>query len=432
MLGRSKKSGFLSLIGAAAALSVLCLGADIATAGTHLKGAVGSAPMFAPPAVMHGVLNTQTTISADLNGDALPDLVTGATIYDPARQGIFDVVVTQMNLGSTLYGRPVQTTLDTEHAGNGIDAVAAGDINRDGKADVVVGIMDVFARTRNIGVVLGHGDGRFDRPRWYAPSPSGLPPGPRVHSLALADVNRDGRLDIIVEGAGPTQRQMSVLRGRGDGTFRSPLLSAALPLAGDVMGVLVGDMDGDAIPDLVLPEQLGNTNYSAMIVHIEHGKGDGSFAEASQLSTDTNPARSQLVDVNNDGRLDLVLSGWGGTDGGRGGLFVYRGSGAGTIESPAYYPITAADLVAADFNHDGNVDIATGTQSADGTKIFAEFRDGDGTGAFPMSPTVTLRTKGYMSLGVDVDKDLRIDLVTQVVTAPGERSKIAIYRNTTP
>ena len=432
MLGGFQKSGYLTLVGAALAASLICLCAGVATAATHLPRAVGPAPTFAPPAVMRGVLNTQTTVSADLNGDGLPDLVTGATIYDPARQGIFDVVVTQMNLGSTLYGPPIQTILDAEHAGNGIDAVAAGDLNRDGKADVVVGIMDVFARTKNIAVVLGRGDGRFGQPRWYAPSPSGLPPGPRVHSLALADVNRDGSLDIVVEGAGRSERQMAVLRGRGDGTFRSPLLSVGLPLAGDVMAVLVGNMDGDAIPDLVLPEQIGNSDYSAMIVHIEHGNGDGTFVEASQLPTDTNPARSQLADLNNDGRLDLVATGWGGTDGGRGGLFVYRGSGVGTLAEPVYYPIDAVDLVAADFNHDGYIDIATGGQSADGMKIFAEFRDGDGSGAFPMSPTLSLRTKGYMSLGVDVDNDGRIDLITQVVTRPGERSKIAVYRNTTP
>jgi len=422
----------ITMLCAVSAVCLLSATSGFASASTLRPHTQGPAPTFASPVVMRGVLNTQTTISADLNGDGLMDLVTGATIYDPNRAGIFDVVVTQMNLGSLQYGPAVQTILGPQHAGNGIDAIAAGDLNHDGKADIVVGVMDVFAMQKNIAVVLSRGDGRFSRPQWYAPSPPNFPPGPRVHSLALADASGDGALDIIVEGAGSTQRQMSVLRGRGDGTFMTPVLSAPLPLAGDVMAVLVADMDHDGIADLVIPEQLGNSDFSYMTIHVEHGNGNGTFVESSQISTDTNPARSQLVDIDNNGRPDLVLSGWGGTDGGRGGVFVYRSNADGSLNSPAYYPIDAVDLVAADFNHDGYVDIATGGQNAAGTRIVAEFRDGDGSGIFPLKPTTTIGTKGYMALGFDVDGDRLPDLITQVVTAPGAHSKIAIYRNATP
>jgi len=198
------------------------------------------------------------------------------------------------------------------------------------------------------------------------------------------------------------------------------------------MSVLVGDMNGDGIADLVLPEQLGNSDFSEMTVHVERGKGDGTFVEASQISVDTNPARSFLVDVNNDRRLDLVSSGWGGTDGGRGGLFVFLASQNGSLNTPEYLPVSAVDLVGADFNGDGNVDLASGAQSIDGTRIYADFRDGDGSGAFGVSPTLRLRTRGYMVLGADFNADGRPDLITQVVTPPGVRSKIAIYPNMTP
>jgi hypothetical protein len=113
-------------------------------------------------------------------------------------------------------------------------------------------------------------------------------------------------------------------------------------------------------------------------------------------------------------------------------VFVFPGNPNGTLAAPGYLPIQAVGLSVADFNHDGNVDIATGSTNVSGSKTFAEIRSGDGSGAFPIMPTTRFQTRWYMVRAADVDGDGKPDLLTQVAGPPGSPARIGLYRNTTP
>jgi hypothetical protein len=119
------------------------------------------------------------------------------------------------------------------------DAVVLGDLNRDGKLDLVVAseYATSSVTTGSVGVLLGNGDGTFQA----AVSTSTPTPLGGIRSLALADFDGDGKLDLAV-GAGNV-----LLLGNGDGTFQTPVvLGAGGP------GIAVGDFNRDGKPDLAV------------------------------------------------------------------------------------------------------------------------------------------------------------------------------------
>jgi hypothetical protein len=112
-------------------------------------------------------------------------------------------------------------------------SIALGDVNGDGRLDVLVGNGIRNGTNNTVGVLLGVGDGTFQ-------AAVSTPVVPFVGQIALADFNHDGRLDIAAGGG-------SMLLGNGDGTFKPPI-----SLVDSGSGVAVGDFNGDGRPDLAI------------------------------------------------------------------------------------------------------------------------------------------------------------------------------------
>src|SRR5207248_3170830 len=147
----------------------------------------------------------------------------------------------------------------------------------DGKQDLAV----TNFSDNNVSVLLGKGDGTFAAPVSFAA-------GKSPTSVAMADFNGDGKPDLAVANGG--DRNVSVLLGNGDGTFGPAVNFAA---DGYPYYVRVADFNGDGHPDLVVAD--GTAGFSpSQTVSVLLGKGDGTFRSAVNFGVGTNP-RSVVV-----------------------------------------------------------------------------------------------------------------------------------------
>src|SRR5439155_755754 len=149
--------------------------------------------------------------------------------------------------------------------------VAVGDLDGDGRPDLVT------ANTggNNVSVLLGRGDGTFAAQQ-AAPAPAR---GLRPFAVAVADVNGDGRRDLITANKGDST--VSVLLGNGDGSFRPQQTFA---VGRGVDAVTVADVNGDHKPDIVAAN-LGDGTVSVLV-----GNGDGSFGPQQTFATGSQPS----------------------------------------------------------------------------------------------------------------------------------------------
>ena len=287
-------------------------------------------------------------------------------------------------------------------------SVAVTDLNGDGKPDLIVANKGTYGHPGSVSVLLGNGDGTFQAPMNY--NLGGYPV-----SVAVADVNGDGRPDIIVANL----IDVAVLLGNSDGTF-SARRALTLYSTGFLQpnSVAVADVNGDGRPDLVV-------TYSGSMskpgnVSVLLGNGDGTFQPPVSFAAGTDPRSVAVADVNGDGRPDLVVADYG-VGGSGGGVSVLLGNGNGTFQ-PALNQMAGMypDSVAiADVNGDGRPDLVVGN-----AWDFSNVRVllGNGNGTFQPAQNLTMASRVTSVAIADVNGDGRPDLV---VTTHGNRSPIS-------
>ena len=257
--------------------------------------------------------------SADLDNDGDLDLVVGNGAQ----------LVVMRNNGSGVF-----TSLRGFPTGDDVRTIVPADINGDGNLDVVV----ACASSGSVFVHFGQGDCTF--------SPTGgsffnvsAPVG-----VAVGDVDGDGDLDYVTASA---QSNKAFVRfNDGTGAFTAV---TALTVGFQPNGIALGDLNGDGALDVVT----ANQNSSNVSVLLNTNAGTGAFQAATTINTNNIPTDVKLGDVDGDGDLDLVASGYTRDVRLNNGSGVF--SAGPLISSGAYY------VALADVNNDGTLDLLGGS-----------------------------------------------------------------------
>ncbi len=345
-------------------------------------------PLF--PATRYPIDQAFGTIAiADLNADGAPDIVEGAE----------GEIVLLFGNGRGTFGSPVRS------GAGSAGFVALDDLNGDGFVDIVA------AADSAVLVQLGLGDGTFGAPVTYDPG------GQPVQVPVLEDMDADGALDVVLALTVPLPAgaAVSVLRGQGDGTFSpAELTTFGHPQSTQRPAALsVGDLNGDAVPDVALTRSSGSSASDSLWVLL--GVGDGTFGTPAvyfTVSQVTTPTPVEIADVNGDDKADLVV-----------GSALHLGTGDGTFAGFQPLPTHPSsrvqrivdmtgdgilDLIALNFVGNSNLDLLVG--------------HGDGT----FDPPCSLTTFGGNGrpLLVDLNADGHLDM------ALGGRSGVSIWLGT--
>jgi hypothetical protein len=341
-----------------------------------------------------------SVLIADLDGDGKPDLVVtneGANtvsviLQDPAKPGKFlapvdlatgnapnrvavadlnqdgkpDIVLTNLNDGtiSIYFQSPTHAgtflapvTLTT---GSQPYWVLAQDVNGDGENDLVVCNMG----SNTVQVYLQTTPGTFVLAATYSIS--------QPYRIALADLDGDGHPDLVVGSYSSGELTVLMQDAKNPGTF---LTAPSYATGTSPRYVTSGDLDGDGLPDLVVTNQNGNT-FSVLLQDPAH---PGQFLPAVSYATPAGPSGAAIADVNSDGKADIVVA---NLFAGSVSVFLQDPANPGSFLAPTNYSVTAnpAYVVVADFDHDGNPDLAV---AGDGTNdVFIVLQDPAHPGQF--------------------------------------------------
>ncbi|MGH8635601.1 MAG: FG-GAP-like repeat-containing protein [Burkholderiales bacterium] len=233
-------------------------------------------------------------------------------------------------------------------------------MNGDGSADVIVADHE----SGDVAGALGRGDGSF-RPSFIGMTGTGRSNGLKLNAIAAADMDGDGRLDVVRARHREDSRAsaIDVAWGRGDGRFDAPVAheSGAVAVRGRITSLAVADVNDDGQPDVAV--FTGQEHRVDVLLGSAQGLQRRQTIRLDTHAREANPDASEgsiaVADVDGDTRLDvLVTACTGRTCDAR--ILALPGNGDGTFRSPERHGTSRPGtglLAAADFNQDGLVDI---------------------------------------------------------------------------
>ncbi|CAF1190267.1 unnamed protein product [Rotaria sp. Silwood1] len=322
------------------------------------------------------------------------------------------------------------------------NSAAIGDLNNDGRLDIVV----ANRGSGNIGIFFGYDNGTFSRQITFSIGSSSRP-----YSVAINDFNNDSRLDIAV--ANFRSDEIVILLGDGDGTFTNQMRYSTGEDSGSIF-IVVGDFNNDKRLDLAVANHAsanvgillgyGNgsfrnqmsystgsnsfplsvtvgdfnhdnwldfavVNYATSNLGIRLGHGDGTFSNQTTYSTGvrSKPCFITTVDLNNDSRLDLVVANYKSNN-----IGIFIGHGNGTFSSQTAYSTGSGSgpnsIIIGDFNNDGLLDIVVANFLGNTIGVLLGFKNDDFLSLLTYSTGDA--SQPYSVVAGDFNNDGRLDM----------------------
>lgn len=353
-----------------------------------------------PVAVQGGPGNV---LIGDMNNDRKLDLVVAC-----ARERSITVLEGK---GNGEFGAALSNTILKDAPGE----MATGDLNTDGKLDVAVSSHDSYGVT----LLLGDGKGGLAQSP-ASPIVMKLGQHPHTHGLAVADVNRDNKLDLLT--CNNADNDISLALGDGHGNFtRAP---QSFPVGPSPYPFAVGDVNNDGWPDIVATasatgpsrrEQLPLSR--ALTLLLSDGKGG---LAPHQLPLRTGESWfAAIADVNGDGRPDIVA-----THHELNAMSVLLGDGRGGFTeasgSPFDFGFPLYQIISVDLDRDGRMDLLA--TKGDSIRVLL----GDGRGAFKPAASIPVGPGAWRMAAADLNGDGTID----VVTSNSESNNLSVLKGT--
>ncbi len=286
--------------------------------------------------------------------------------------------------GITVGSRSFNRALALEDSAATSANVSMGDVNGDGYLDIVL-VKGRHWPLDNL-VLSGNGDGTF-QPAYAL----GGPPD-RSYSGALVDLDGDGDLDIVVSNDSPDEKRIHLNDGKGRFTPGSTFGRGEW----STRHIDVADLNGDGMDDIVLANRYGPREGPS---HVCYAEADATFNQVCNEVTVGSATTIKAADMNGDGVPDLVVP---HRDGGQ--SFVYINDGGGIFRDRRPFGPSDASIrtaVPADFDRDGLMDIVVIDQQT-GPAVFWGLPDGSFARTWPL---VTLQETPYALSVADVDGD---------------------------
>jgi VCBS repeat-containing protein len=305
--------------------------------------------------------------------------------YDAIAQGQHKTIVATYQVLDNSAAAEISFATKVDYAtGLSPSSVTSADVNGDGKFDLIV----ANHGSNTVSVLKNSGDGTFATKVDYAT-------GSEPSSVTSTDVNGDGKFDLII--ANNWSDTVSVLINSGNGTFATKVDYAT---GFSPVSISSADVNGDGKSDLIVADYESNT------ISVLNNRGDGTFSTKVDYATGLSPKSVTSADVNGDGKFDLIVANFLGNT-----VSVLKNRGDGTFFTKVDYAtgLNPSSVTSADVNGDGNSDLIVANQNDNRVSVL--INSGDGTFAKIRTYWTGSLSWPVSVMSADVNSDGKFDLI---------------------